>query len=231
MTKIFCFIRGCNESEFGVAEPSQTHVNTHLRDIHGLAITAANAKYYKRRQNEAWQARYIALLAERSRVVKQIKDEFQAFTNDPSLPLPTGTLDEDVEIAWAAVMNTTDDAEPVEEGHSSKGVDAKASSEWFGSGPGYAVSFRSKVFRKQNAEEEARLILGSVPLPEDLLGDLPRRPRSVVALSGGNSPPAKEETTLPRKEDSPVEITKPEDKTQEPLHGSEVSVPPGISSK
>lgn len=145
---------GCNESRFGTERPTQQHVNKHIRDVHGLLVTPVNILYYRRRQNEAYQRRCKLVEGERSRDVKEIRSQFEAFASDPSQPLPTETLDEDVERRFAELMEVESDSEEVPTKERRRGARSKACNEWFGSGPDYDMSFRTTQYRDYVTEEE-----------------------------------------------------------------------------
>ena len=91
-----------------------------------------------------------------------MRAEWNAFAKDPSLPLPQLTAHDHEEKAdlYEKLMNVWEDQqeapEPIFKDVSA--IVASTRSEWFGTGPGYAVSLRSTAYsHKSHAEATADL--------------------------------------------------------------------------
>lgn len=86
--------------------------------------------------------------------MKDIRNQFEVFANDPSQPLPTETLDGDVERRFTELMEVESDSEEVPAKEPRTGARVKACSEWVGSGPDYDMSFRAMQYRDHVTDEE-----------------------------------------------------------------------------
>lgn len=158
MVKIFCPIDGCHKVDFGVPEPHQSHLNHHLFEAHNIKVTDSNIADFQKRQDAAWEEQYQLVETARFLQAKRIKEEFLAFQNDPSLPLPNesnGAINNEY-VALMEVWDDDDDPEdkvaPIDD------AQARVANEWFGSGPGYDVSFRHYQFQSAVEQDVARLL-------------------------------------------------------------------------
>jgi len=91
-----------------------------------------------------------------------MRAEWNAFAKDPSLPLsqPTAHDHEEKADLYEKLMNVWEDHEEAPEPtfKDVSAIVASAKSEWFGTGPGYAVSCRSTAYtHKSHAEATADL--------------------------------------------------------------------------
>ena len=112
------------------------------------------------------------MAAERKRSAKQMNEQFEAFANDPSLPLPTETLAEDVERRSNELMEVESDSEEKTPRQPKKGASAKTRSEWFGQGPDYDMSFRTLQYSDvvTNEQREARIAANLAKQQDDQEG-------------------------------------------------------------
>ncbi|KAK3695991.1 hypothetical protein LTR37_018209 [Vermiconidia calcicola] len=148
MTKLIC--PQCKRHDFGVAEPTQQHVNDHLEEAHGKRVTPANQKHTCRRQNRVWHNMLTVNDKNFENMSKLSGVQHGAFVADPSTREVPQTVDCDaLHVERARIMDVHDDDDEVEdedesEGSSDeRGADSKERSEWFGSGSGYDSSLRT----------------------------------------------------------------------------------------
>ena len=118
MAILFCPVKGCNKSDFGVSTARQPHVNEHLKKDHGV-VSLGPIKKLRKRQLEVWKARRDGIQDPLDGKLDNRKTQFMRFMSNPSKDVPNEELDCDyLHNEWAKLMDAHNDGNSDFEGES-----------------------------------------------------------------------------------------------------------------